>query len=108
MKRIVVLLLVFLAGPLVTARAADRDTIVQFSTIDALLNGKAIRIAGGNFEMTFSRFRCRRGHEWDTPVEIARETTPELCPTCRTPGTKTVLPAGFQGGGRRKGRRSAN
>lgn len=32
---------------------------------DALLNGKAIRIEGGNFEMLRRRFRCGEGHEWD-------------------------------------------
>lgn len=71
---------------------------------DALLNGKAIRIAGGNCEMTFSRFRCRHGHEWDTPLETIRQEEPELCPTCLTPGIETPLPVGFQGGGRRQGR----
>jgi predicted DNA-binding protein (UPF0251 family) len=29
---------------------------------DALLNGKAIRIDGGNFEMAVRRFRCPDGH----------------------------------------------
>ena len=75
---------------------------------DALLNGKAIRIAGGNYEMAFSRFRCRRGHEWDTPVETIRQEAPELCPTCLTPGIETPLPGGFQGGGRRQGRGRRN
>jgi len=32
---------------------------------DALLNGKAIRIEGGNYEMAWHRFRCLNGHEWD-------------------------------------------
>ena len=27
---------------------------------DAILNGKAVNIKGGNFEMAFHRFRCRR------------------------------------------------
>ena len=27
---------------------------------DALLHGKALRITGGNFEVAFSRYRCRR------------------------------------------------
>ena len=60
---------------------------------DALLNGKAIRIEGGNFEMTWRRFRCRRGHEWelDTPVSVP----PELCPTCRQPDVEPAQPAGI-------------
>lgn len=55
---------------------------------DALLNGKAIRIEGGNFEMTWRKFHCRGGHEWEleTPVNVL----PELCPTCNTPGVQPV------------------
>ena len=59
---------------------------------DALLNGKAIRIEGGNFEMTWRRFRCRDGHEWEleTPVSVP----PELCPTCSTPNIEPMVIAG--------------
>jgi predicted DNA-binding protein (UPF0251 family) len=53
---------------------------------DALLNGKAIRITGGNVEMAFRRFRCHRGHEWNTPYEAASRVEPALCPTCNMPG----------------------
>jgi predicted DNA-binding protein (UPF0251 family) len=73
---------------------------------DALLNGKAIRIDGGNFEMTWRRFRCRRGHEWEleTPVSIL----PELCPTCSLPDVQPVQPVGIgqilKGRGRHHGR----
>ena len=68
---------------------------------DALLNGKAVRITGGNFEMAVSRFRCRRGHEWDTPFEAA-ESIPSLCPTCNTPDIRSLpLPGpGSRGRGR--------
>jgi predicted DNA-binding protein (UPF0251 family) len=74
---------------------------------DALLNGKAIRIDGGNFEMTWRRFRCRRGHEWEleTPVSIR----PELCPACSTPDIQPVMLPGIgqipRGQGRHHGRR---
>lgn len=56
---------------------------------DALLNGKAIRIEGGNFEMAWRRFRCHKGHEWEleTPVSVL----PELCPKCRDSGVEPVL-----------------
>jgi len=59
---------------------------------DALLNGKALRIQGGNFEMKWRRFRCNQGHEWelDTPVSAL----PELCPKCREPSVEPILPAG--------------
>jgi predicted DNA-binding protein (UPF0251 family) len=60
---------------------------------DALLNGKAIRIVGGNFQMTWRRFRCHQGHEWELtdPVSVV----PELCPTCRLPDVEPVPPAGI-------------
>ena len=34
---------------------------------DALLNGKAIRIEGGNYELAVRRFRCGNGHEYGAP-----------------------------------------
>jgi uncharacterized protein len=48
---------------------------------DALLNGKAIRIEGGNYQCSQRRFRCRRDHEekTDTPVETGNAR----CPRCR-------------------------
>jgi predicted DNA-binding protein (UPF0251 family) len=55
---------------------------------DVLLNGKAIRIEGGNFEIGWRRFRCHRGHEWelDKPVGVL----PELCPVCRMPDIEPI------------------
>jgi len=72
---------------------------------DALLNGRAIRIDGGSFEMAFSRFRCRRGHEWEVPFEAMIGTPPRLCPTCDTPNIKPLLPTGFGGKEKDRGRR---
>jgi predicted DNA-binding protein (UPF0251 family) len=51
---------------------------------DALLNGKAIRIEGGNYELTRRSFRCGNGHEWEVPFEVMINRPPELCPTCNT------------------------
>ena len=77
---------------------------------DALLNGKGLRIEGGNFEMTARRFRCVNGHEWDVPFEIMTNTPTQSCPSCNTP---TVMPAwpwgagggrGAHGGHHRRGR----
>ena len=51
---------------------------------DALLNGKAIRIEGGNFEMLRRRFRCGEGHEWDVPFEVMITNPPQACPSCNT------------------------
>jgi len=71
---------------------------------DALLNGKAIRIAGGNFEMAVRRFQCNNGHEWDVPFEVMINTPPQLCPTCNTPGILPLRPPGL-GWGRGSQRR---
>ena len=72
---------------------------------DALLNGKAIRIEGGNYEMTVRRFRCGNGHEWEVPFEVMIKEPPELCPTCNTPDITVLRPwrpgLGMGGQGRR-------
>jgi len=69
---------------------------------DALLNGKAIRIEGGNFEMSPRRFRCVNDHEWEMPFEAAVEAVPQLCPVCNMPSAEPLVPArfGWGGGGR--------
>jgi len=51
----------------------------------ALIYGKAIRIAGGRYEMANRRFRCLEGHEWEVPFEVMIKTPPENCPRCDTP-----------------------
>lgn len=70
---------------------------------DALLNGKAVRIEGGNFEMTKRRFRCLNGHEWDVPFETMINEPPQFCPTCKTPSIMPLQPFGL-GLGRGRGR----
>ena len=70
---------------------------------NALLNGKAIRIEGGCFEMAFSRFKCVNGHEWEVPFETMMSTPPRLCPTCNTPSIEPLLAAGFGWKGRGRG-----
>jgi hypothetical protein len=74
---------------------------------DALLNGRAIRIEGGNFEMALRRFRCGRGHEWDAPEEASAAAFPVLCPSCNGPAVLPIFPArvGWRRGGRRAMRR---
>jgi uncharacterized protein len=56
---------------------------------NALLNGKALRIEGGNFELMNRRFRCRGGHEWET---AAINDVPAVCPTCRSSDISPVVP----------------
>jgi len=72
---------------------------------DALLNGKAIRIAGGSFEMAPSRFKCLNGHEWEVPFEVMVNTPPQLCPSCNTASIEPLLPSGFSWKGRDGARR---
>jgi predicted DNA-binding protein (UPF0251 family) len=71
---------------------------------DALLNGKAIRIEGGNYEMAMRRFRCVNGHEWDVPFETMISRPPRFCPTCGNPNIVSLQPMGFGFGGRGRGR----
>jgi len=75
---------------------------------DALLNGKAIRIEGGSFEMAFRQFKCRNGHEWEVPFETMISAPPRLCPRCNTPSIEPLVPSGFgwkgRGWGRHRGR----
>jgi predicted DNA-binding protein (UPF0251 family) len=72
---------------------------------DALLNGKAIRIGGGNFEMAQRPFRCLRGHEWNVPFEVMTSRPPEACPRCKTPNILPLQPPGLGWGKGGWGRR---
>jgi predicted DNA-binding protein (UPF0251 family) len=67
---------------------------------EALLNGKAIRIEGGNFEMATRRFRCLEGHEWEVPFETMISDPPEFCPRCKTLSIMPLFPPGVQHRGR--------
>jgi hypothetical protein len=75
---------------------------------DALVNGKAIRVEGGNFELAVRRFRCGNGHEWQVPFESLVEAPPTVCPTCHTSGIMPLAPPGVfrvgAGWGRCRGR----
>lgn len=62
---------------------------------DAILNGKAIRIEGGNFEISPLRFRCANSHEWEVPSQAIAEGSPQLCPVCNEPSVEPLVPAGF-------------
>jgi len=73
---------------------------------DALLNGKAIRIEGGNYEMSVRRFRCDNGHEWEVPFEEMIKEPPELCPTCSTAEIMALWPTGPGRGMGGRGRRN--
>ncbi len=76
---------------------------------DALLNGKAIRIEGGNFEMAFNRFKCLSGHEWEVPFETMVSSSTRFCPVCKTSNVMLLHPTGSvwnrRGQAGRRGRR---
>ncbi|MCX6012212.1 MAG: DUF134 domain-containing protein [Chloroflexi bacterium] len=54
----------------------------RFKIADALLNGKAIRIEGGNFELASSYYRCIKGHEWEINMSSVKEKP--CCPICKS------------------------
>ena len=76
----------------------------RHSIADALLNGKAIRIEGGNFEMAVRRFRCLEDHEWEVPFETMISAPPEFCPRCKTPSIMPLFAPGTGPGRRGCGR----
>jgi predicted DNA-binding protein (UPF0251 family) len=51
---------------------------------EALLKGKAIRIAGGTFNFAPCRYRCVNQHEWETPFEKDENKQPIECPVCNS------------------------
>lgn len=61
---------------------------------DVLLNGKAMKIEGGNFEMASRRFKCLNDHEWDVPFETMINTPPHSCPICDTESIMPLFPPG--------------
>jgi len=75
----------------------------RLKVADALLNGKAITIEGGNFEMSPLHFSCAYGHEWEVPFEVVAETTPQLCPVCNAASVEPLVPAGPGWRGRGRG-----
>ena len=73
---------------------------------DVLLNGKALRIDGGNYEMSMRRFRCRsQGHEWDVPFDTMIRGMPRSCPRCQSSNIQPAPGFGFgmKGRGRHRG-----
>ena len=71
---------------------------------DALINGKAIQIEGGNFGLPQSRFRCNNdGYEWDVPFEVLANKAPLSCPVCFS-GNPQPMPLPPFGFGRGHGR----
>ena len=71
---------------------------------EALVNGKALRIDGGNFAFPRQPFQCRHdGHVWTVPFE-ALVAGPPACPRCQNVGALAVHPRSH-GAGHGWGRR---
>ena len=74
---------------------------------DALINGKAMRIEGGNFALASQPFRCRRdGYEWQVPFEAVASGQSLACPRCESADALAVRPGGPAWRGRGFGRQS--
>ena len=67
---------------------------------DALLNGKAIRIEGGNYTMAPMRYRCANRHEWQIPFEQGVIQAPDTCPVCNTANVAPLQPVTWGGVGK--------
>jgi uncharacterized protein len=59
---------------------------------DVILNGKAMRIEGGNFEVSIRRFKCIKGHEWEVPIKELENNPPVKCLICNTHEISMVPP----------------
>jgi predicted DNA-binding protein (UPF0251 family) len=71
---------------------------------DVLVNGKALRIEGGNFAFPTQAFQCPRdGHVWTVPFEALAAGPPPACPRCQSPAALAVHRRGH-GAGRGWGR----
>lgn len=69
---------------------------------DALVNGKALRISGGVFELAVRAFACRCGGRWNVPHGGG---PPAKCPTCGSDQFHRVDHSQDHGRGRGRGRR---
>jgi len=65
---------------------------VRKKTSDALLNGKAIRIEGGNFEIASFRFQCENGHVWEASSSAATNEAEQICPICNSKAITSLQP----------------
>lgn len=76
---------------------------------DALINGKGIRIFGGNYGLPQSPYRCNNdGHVWNVPFQALVDRRALHCPICASPNVEALpsyrpvspLPGGrrFRGG----------
>jgi predicted DNA-binding protein (UPF0251 family) len=72
---------------------------------DAIVDGKAIRVEGGNFAFPGARFRCRHdGHEWALPPGPLPGASSVACPSCNGRDVQPLFyPRGLWPGGHGRG-----
>ena len=72
----------------------------------ALVEGQALTIKGGDFEMTMRKFTCYDcKHEWELPYGTGR---PQECPACHSANLHRTDSVGGQDRSREGGRRCRN
>ena len=71
---------------------------------EALVQGKAIRIEGGDFEMAERKFACRScGHSWEVPFCTGQRGIDMTCPNCASRDIHRTGPSGSGVGTRMRG-----
>jgi predicted DNA-binding protein (UPF0251 family) len=72
---------------------------------EALIQGKAIRIEGGDFEMAERKFACRScGHPWEVPFGTGQKGIDMTCPKCESRDIHRIGSGGSGLGNRQCGR----
>ena len=72
---------------------------------EALIQGKAIRIEGGDFEVAERKFACRScGHPWEVPFGTGQKGIDMTCPKCESRDIHRIGSGGSGLGNRQCGR----
>lgn len=71
---------------------------------DALINGKGLRIEGGNYHLATGKFQCRACfHLFDTPFAVIHRGEEPACPRCEHPAARRMDQSGAGFGHRSRG-----
>ncbi|MFZ5590943.1 MAG: DUF134 domain-containing protein [Bacillota bacterium] len=70
-------------------------TAARNKIADALVNGKAIRMEGGHFQLVMKRFKCSHcQHEWEIPCGQGQRFSEMKCPQCADRDIYRINPDG--------------
>jgi len=67
-------------------------TTARQKITDAIINGKAIKIKGGNFEIVPGHYRCAGGREWELPGSGSNTAPRPDCPRRNYEGGESLQP----------------